>query len=377
MAATDTARTIVAIAGDPGGAAALAPVIGQLQHNGAALQLLGYREAPALWRAEGLVARAIPESANDRWLAEHLKGAALLLAATSANGIDRERQATRLARSMGIPSLVVLDFWSNYRLRFLGADDQLVLPDCIAVMDESAACEMSAAGFPRDRIVVTGQPAFDRLAERKGAFDTSQRLQVRHSLGVGDDEALVLFVSQPFANLYGSLEKAREALGFDEHEVLGLCVEALERLAIIQRNKIVLAIRRHPRETTHVLPTKRGDSFRALACEIDKYDALLAADLVLGMNSVMLLEAVLLGQMVVSFQPGLRLPDALPSNRDGRSVLIKERGDLNGILEEAIFGHTWRRRQASRLETETHQDATGNIVELANHLIGSFCPTLT
>lgn len=367
-------RPVIAIAGDPGGAAALAPVIDQIrgQHI-APLRLFGYREASPIWREAAYPAEAIPDDATDAWLAERIANAALLLVATSANGLDFERRATASAARLGVRSLALLDFWSNYRLRFEGADGRLLLPDRIAVMDELAVAEMTAEGFPADILVVTGQPAFDGLAERKRNFTSVERGLVRGRLGVEDDELLVLYASQPFSALYGSRDKARAILGFDEHQVLELCFATLAQLAERCGRKLVLGIRRHPRESTPSDHAGHVAGFRTLSCQGgDRHAAILAADLVLGMNSAMLMEAVLLGQLVVSVQPGLRLKDALPSNRDGRSILVTERQLVETTLETALLDRAWRQRQAARLQdTRPQPDAARNVARLAAELIAS------
>lgn len=365
-------QPVVVIAGDPGGAVALVPVIGRIrQAQTAPLGLFGYREAAKIWQDAALPVEAIPDDAPDAWIGEHLVGAGLLLVATSANGIDHERRTTPIARRLGIPSLALLDFWSNYRLRFEDADGQLLLPDRIAVMDELAVREMSAAGFPADILVVTGQPAFDGLPEHKRSFTPTRRAQVRHDLGVADDELLVLYASQPFSALYGSLEKARAALGFDEDQVFELCFDTLAQLAGRYGKNLVFGIRRHPREAARPCQASRITGFRTMSCQgDDRHDAILAADLVLGMNSALLMEAVLLGQIVVSVQPGLRLADALPCNRDGRSILVTDRQLMKTTLETALFDQAWRQRQAAKLQDKRPQaDAAGNVVRLVADLI--------
>lgn len=369
-------QPIVVIAGDPGGAVALIPVITKvLQDRIAPLGLLGYREAAEIWQEAAFPVETIPDDATDSWLGDRLAGARLLLVATSVNGIDFERRATRVASRLGIRSLALLDFWSNYRLRFEDADGRLLLPDRIAVMDELAVTEMIAAGFPADILVVTGQPAFDGLHEHKCSFTPTRRAQVRHNLGIEDSELLVLYASQPFSALYGSLEKARAALGFDEEQVFELCFDTLAQLAGRHGKNLVFGIRRHRREAARPYQPSRIAGFRAISCQRhDRHEAILAADLVLGMNSALLMEAALLGQIVVSVQPGLRGADALPCNRDGRSVLVTDRQLVKTKLETALFDHAWRRRQAAKLQdTRLQPDAAGNVVRLAADLIAR-CP---
>lgn len=368
-------KPIVAVAGDPGGANALAPVLVQLQKAGIApLQPLAYREALSLWRRRGLTPEPIDGDGGGRLLVERIRQAGLLLAATSANGVDREREAIAVARRFAVPSLALLDFWSNYRLRFANREGGLILPDRIAVMDALAAEEMAAAGFPVERLEITGQPAFDDLPARLAAFSPARRQQLRRELDLADGDCLVLYVSQPLGALYGSPGQARQTIGFSDEEVLALSAITLADLATRHRRRLVMAIRRHPRETRRMAPPAQGQWFRAVNWDgVEKCEAALGADLVLGMNSILLMEAVYLGQIVVSVQPGLKIPDPLPCNRAGSSIVVTESAALEQTLELAVFNDRWRMQHlitlAASRRTSAAQNATERVVRAALQLL--------
>ena len=353
----------------------MAPVLLRLrQMDIAPLQPLAYREALPLWSQCGLAPESIDGEDGLRLLEERLSGAGLLLTATSVNGLDRERDAITTARRLGVPSLALLDFWSNYRLRFIDQDGRLNLPDRIAVMDALAADEMVAAGLPADRLEITGQPAFDGLAARLAAFSSGRREQLRRELGLATGDCLVLYVSQPFAAIYGSPAQARETMGFTDEEVLALSVRTLVALAERRHRRIVMAIRRHPREFETMPPVAQPEWFRAVNWGgVEKAEAVLSADLVLGMNSILLLEAVQLGQIVVSVQPGLKIPDPLPSNRDGSSIAITEPASLERVLESAAFDDAWRRQHlltlAASRRTLAEPKATDRVLQAALQLL--------
>src|SRR5262249_46082059 len=85
---------------------------------------------------------------------------------------------------------------------------------------------------------------------------------------------------------------------------------------------VTVAVRLHPREhTAPDLECPPGRLRVVLDRTPDARDAVMASDLVVGMNSALLLEACYLGAAVLSLQPGLRGPDILPSNRWGVSAV--------------------------------------------------------
>lgn len=372
MSMTDRSRPrILAIAGDPGGAAALAPVLSVLTNSGQyEVAPCAYAQASSLWQSIGLASGPVDA------LPERLALADLLLTSTSVNGENVEQRALVLARNQGIPSLTLLDFWSNYRLRFTDAKGQWILPDRIAIMDDLARNEMVAEGFPSERLVVTGQPAFDRLALARNAFTPQRRQALRSEMGVGETGYLVLFISQPFADIYGSQAAARTTLGFDEYAVLEHCVQVLSQLARQHRSSLTLAIRPHPRESADKFQNIQEGGFRTAICNTpDQLEAALGADLILGMNSVLLHEATLMGCPVVSVQPGLKIADPLPCNRNGKSVAVYDVAKLGTTLEKTLFGPDRRNGVAlSSGISPTGGNATASVIQEIDKLLGQARP---
>ena len=74
----------------------------------------------------------------------------------------------------------------------------------------------------------------------------------------------------------------------------------------------------------------------------------MAADLVVGMHSMALVEACLLGRPVLSVQPGLRFADPLPTNRLGASRAVYRHEDLLPALDELLSNSAARVALASR-----------------------------
>src|SRR5437764_14273443 len=132
-------KPILVIAGDAGGAAALLPVISALANRSHDLHVLAYGAAPQIWLKAGLAYRELPASNVDPGKILRQLTPCLLLAGTSMNGIDWEKQFISAARREAVPSLALLDFWSNYRERFSDHSGKLqYLPGHIAVIVETA-----------------------------------------------------------------------------------------------------------------------------------------------------------------------------------------------------------------------------------------------
>ena len=195
-------------------------------------------------------------------------------------------------------------------------------------MDDQARDEAIADGLPAERLVVTGAPHYEHLLS---VNDRSRGEPIRARYEIGPTDRLVLFVSQPLEALYGA------ALGYSEHQVLETVSGAVASLSAPPAGRIAFAVRRHPREervghSPLVLDASGGDSL----------DWILAADVVVGMNSAVLLQAALIGRPTVSVQPGRRDHDLLPSNRMGLSTPVYETTAVAEVLRETLAGRAPR-----------------------------------
>jgi hypothetical protein len=323
--------SIVVVTGDPGGANALAPVVSRLRDEGRVdLHSLVYREARSVWTKRALPFEALPESREgfDPASALRERGAQLLLTGTSYNPVEWEKRFILAARSLGLPSIALVDAWVNYRLRFSDDHGRLAfVPDLVAVMDEAARAEAIAEGLDAHRLVVTGR------------FTPERRAQIRRDLGVPPDGRLVMFASQPIALLLGTDASNPLFPGYTERTVLGGLAKALESIARRHPAPLTLAVRPHVRENAAELRLPEARGVRAvLAAAVDSRELALAADLVTGMSSVVLMETALLGRPTVSLQPGLRLRDTLPSNRTGLTTPVYRAEDVEATIEAAMFG---------------------------------------
>ncbi|SFM98453.1 hypothetical protein SAMN05660284_00208 [Formivibrio citricus] len=314
---------VAVVAGDPGGANALVPVIQLLQQTGHAVHLHAYAQAETLWRAKGWQVAAAKSV--------ELDGVDVLLTGTSVNPEMFEQTWWEKAEQQGIPSLAFIDFWTNYRARFLNAAHELVLPSQIAAPDEWAKREMVADGLPSERIVVTGQPLLETLAQR-APLSPDERIRMRRLCGVDESRSLAVFVSQPLCEMDRMLGRTG---GIDERAVL----REVEAVLAEMKRPIALLVRLHPREDA-VDFTSLGQAWpdTRLEMALAPHDLLRAADVVIGIHSMLLLEACYLGCKVLSYQPGGQKTDPLPSNRFGWSKGVYRREALVNVLGALLDG---------------------------------------
>jgi len=344
----DQSPVVIAVCGDPGGANAVAPVIEILRAEGNVLvSALAYREACSLWDQRGLRHHSLSEQMSFTEVLDYLirEDPSLLLTGTSFNGVDLEKKFIAAARSLSIPSLSVLDFWSHYGVRFSYANGRLsCIPDRIAVMDELARKEMIAAGFDEKHLVVTGQPAYDDLHLWGKKFGPEKIARLRNYLGVGPEDLMVLFASQPLSTLYGTDASNPLYPGYTEVDVLSALSRSLKEIQKDIHRKIVLVIRPHPREEPEAFQFMHDNDIPVIiSTSGNSRDLIMVADLVVGMTTALLVEACYLGMAVVSLQPGLRHADLLPTNRAGLSTGVYAEEDITPVIQQVLVTKPDRR----------------------------------
>ncbi|MFC1631082.1 hypothetical protein ACFL2I_00845 [Candidatus Omnitrophota bacterium] len=291
----------------------------------------------------------------------------LVLTGTSV-GANIEREVLFAAKSRGIPTLAVLDHWTNYSQRFEdhhSGEQFKYLPDQLAVMDQLAKAAAEEAGIPGRQIIVTGQPYLDDIVASGARIEAEQ---VRQGLGVEKDELMIVFASEPQTKDYGADQNNPDFLGYTELDALALLITALEEISGQISRELVLVVKLHPRETPDLLePLLKQTKLKTILIkEISSRDLMVAAEVVTGMLSMFLIEAAYLGNIPLSIQPGARHQDNFVGNRVGLTLAaynIEEcKAQLLKIIQDSAFVENW----LSGIEQRLHLDgnSAGRVTQL-------------
>ncbi len=206
----------------------------------------------------------------------------------------------RSAQARGVKVLHVLDNWSTYQRRMMLDDLPAFSPDIYAVMDDLAATAAVDAGVSKKTLRVTGHPGLCEI-------ETAHRAGRLQRPAVDNGVKHLLFASEPVAADQGPSSGAGVARGYTEQQVLQLLCEALQPLA----SEVSLSILPHPRENVATLRQFWTNHRGALQGEVSlNTPEVLNSGFVgvMGMASILLYEAWLVGQPVLSIQPGYKLP---------------------------------------------------------------------
>jgi hypothetical protein len=285
-------RTIVAVAHDIGGAQAVYPVIPALRKR-ANLRV----DAIAGGFAQKVFARIKAENTARDWsnteIDDYLDRTRpdLVLSGTSWKSCLEQGFRNR-ARLRNIPSVVVIDFWSDHPRRWHDSDYRFEDgQDRVCVPDKETAESMVAYGYSRKLLYVTGQPHLERCFRRATFHDSNSAAKT---------EISVLFLTIALAAL--KLEQ-------DPIAQIRVVCEALGRWSVTIKKPIILTIRPHPHEspapdflhrirefTPSGVTVRMADRTKPILGQLKK------SDLVLGHITMGLFEARSLGKQAIALE---------------------------------------------------------------------------
>ena len=277
---------LVFAAHDPGGALMIAAASGSILNAGHNISYIGAGAAIEVWRRAGY---EVLETGPDGCICEIIKGPCDALITGTGFG-DFERNCWLWAKSVSCPAMAVIDAWTGFPRRFEGADGFL-FPDIIGVIDNEMAVQLSQLIDPKTQIVEIGQPHL-RVQTQKL---TKERLGKK----VSEEKPTWVFFSEPILEDFGPIQR-----GFDQFKIF-------EDLVAVFENgfSLNLILKPHPRECSERWFAYCQNTHISKEVSMHFSDApaeklLLEADVVIGMTSMVLLEAYLLGIPIVSIQIG-------------------------------------------------------------------------
>ena len=250
----------------------------------------------------------------------------VLLVTGTSWGNQTELLCIRLCRKWNVPTVSILDYWSNYSNRFLmelSTGGEYIYPDYYFVMDEMAKKEAISDGLPEDILRVVGHPGLDKyllMGKRKPVFSGNRS---------------VLFLSQPLSVLYGN------TLGYDEYIAFEDLREVCEELSLDVHIKF------HPKDSANF-----REQYKKFSVEGNTDDLMLQHGMVVGMSTMALLHGGLMGVPVISYQPNLLGKDGCITNRLGISRGCYTKDELKRTMLEKESG-AWNCDYVGRREFST------------------------
>ncbi|UCC95300.1 MAG: hypothetical protein JSW40_00705 [Candidatus Omnitrophota bacterium] len=214
---------------------------------------------------------------------------------------DLERNYIKAARKLGIYTISFIDWWTNYRQRFIHSrTNKLYLPDVVCVVDKIAARRCCREFGRSTRILITGNPYLSRIMKgrnKRGGEKKTLLIQ----LGLKTSLKTILYFAEP---LYR---------GYNQFEIFQKIVSALQKVTESANTRMNLIVKFHPSGKDPYIYRRYRKIVRSILEEKcftkfvnQQYNVgmlIESADYVWGINTTPMLEAMLKGKLVSSLLP--------------------------------------------------------------------------
>ena len=244
---------------------------------------------------------------------------------------------TRTAQEIGIPTIGIVDMVCNANNRFRGGGDDPLgyVPDQLIVPDQATKDAYIQIGFPAKKISLLGHPAYDR------AYQYRQNNSVEPKQN-SDRKKRILFLAEGWDLFdeklsYRSKDYTLEGRGGDNWRTAIVLEELLDALIALPELNAEVVVRPHPKMS--------ASDFDRFAREItieeggDPLEAVSKADAVIGMTSMLLIEAAIVGRPVLSILPQPIEKDWLGPIKSGMIFCVITGTELKTALPKLLAGN--------------------------------------
>lgn len=257
------------------------------------------------------------------------------------HGIDK--YGIQFAKMNKIPSVSIVEHWTNYRERF-EINNVIFLPDYILLNDYIAKKQAISAGIPEEKIIVVGNPVLEKKYHQTKNLQINSK-KFRVALNISEEDKIVLFISENFKSDY--LKDSTLYLGFDEYDALGAVNSCLDY-------NCHLIIKLHPSDNINKYNEfleKNKKVKTTILSNISQDELIPNVDIIVGMGSMYLLEAAIYRNDVISYWKStnksfignqLKVTHRIQSKEELKAILINQITVKNKNFGELFIGSLQR-----------------------------------
>lgn len=292
-----TETDVLIFAEDPGAANCVADLPRVLRERGVSTRVIADGVAVAWLAQRGLSPEKIDRTMPIRNYFAN-EGPRVLIVGTAEDPDTLGLALILEARACHVPCVGIVDARASASTRFSGRSDRPLscAPDWLLLPDSWTRDAFTRLGYPADRALVCGNPQHDHVLATRDRLvrEDMGRLRARMLPGLGDGRKAIVFATEGSHRVMNSYGPHPPKPSRTE-VVLSHFLGAASGL----RPKPYLALRLHPKDAV--------EDYRDFLKEFDHVSAggsplelVFAADLLVGLTSMLLREAVLLGRPALS-----------------------------------------------------------------------------
>lgn len=325
---------------DPGAANYLAPLPDALAQLGIQCATLAHRRL-----TDTLTVRRVPHTVigdnPDPSAILRQTEPALLVVGTAEDPNAVGLALIDAARRNAIPSIAAVDMIANAtgRFRGTGSDPLAHCPDWLMVCDDATRDAFADLGVATEHITVCGHPHFDWVRSRRQHLSLMDRQAARTRMypDAPPDSPVIVFAAEGFDRVDPKFSRHGDdytlhGRGTTEFRTAIVLEELLDAIAGMTPRPY-LVVRMHPKSPP--------DELSAYDNEVDFFSTsgealplIWAADAVVGMTSMLLVEAFLIGKPTLAIVPRRNEADLLVTTANSLTPIASTRDDVRQSLDK-------------------------------------------
>jgi hypothetical protein len=300
----------------------------------------------------------------------------LILIGTSENQNTLGLQLMAPAKERNIPTIGIIDGPANAQLRFkgYGSSPLQFAPDMLILPTERLKDAFADMGYDKEHIFVGGHPHYDEVKAARFNLHAEGRLEVRKRVlpDAPDNVPVVIFAAEISDGLDPSQFRRSNDYTLQGHGqselrtnvVLDELIDCLNT----QSPRPYLVLRLHPNNTLEEFSSYLSGFDRISSTE-SAIDICYCADLVMGMTSILLMEAAILGRPTLSLIPREIEKDWLESISLGITPVATSRNALHRHMNQ--FMESWPKKPDNHVDEVIRFGSTERIAHFLKNIIKS------
>lgn len=296
MSKTD--KKIAFFGKDPGSVNVLTPVLLKLRVNYSCF-VYAYKHGKDQFKRFGVDSVHISHETDvTLCLTDEFKKNAFDLVVTGTGIENFERSIWSFAKENKILSCAIIDSWVNLSERFIDFDKRFILPDYIVCIDDYSKKILIHSGIHSEKIKVFGNPYFEFLLK---TYQESKDLSSSSNIKI-------LFASQPISCYFPI--NSEKSIGYDEFSVLEDIAGILQKIQENYNLELDLFVKAHPKDDKQklfalidLLNLREMINVSVFSDSLSFYQYVNNFDVVIGMNSMLLVESYLFKVPVINYEP--------------------------------------------------------------------------
>ena len=216
----------------------------------------------------------------------------VIVTGTSLNNLEDniDKKLLIWANQNGVPSISIIEHWSWYIKRFK-FEGSLLLPNYIILNDQFAFEQAINEGLPSNRLRTLGNPYLERILTINN--EDKDTKGIKHFYSFPSGKKLIFFISEELKKAFPP--NSNDYMGYDEFMVLEIL-----KSTISPNDHLVIKL--HPEECKSKYIHQVSERITIVE-SFPLGEMLTIADKIVGMGSMLLLEASLHRNDVISFRP--------------------------------------------------------------------------